>query len=429
LEKPVCSRKNKTVPLQTSEKVVPLQPYQISIVEGANAHLNVLLMKYRIVIPVWKNAAGLERTLPGIPVHRDDLEIVVVNDGADVEVSRIAGKWQKRFFRLGIPLTELKLAIRSGPSVARNRGAMPVIPHYCLHEKVKARIKLATNSTRQHRSNEYQKMPEQPIRLTNIHYPAHLQEKKTHADKVPGSFDFTNKSKQHSAGYRKIQRRSCPDTNASSPEWLIFLDDDLALPCGWLETMEMQTKHYDYICGDVVMGKGPCETDLEKLIRISTFRFTDYFAKQSYGPSGFLMVRRAIFEKIGGFDERLTACEDVILGQEIKQAGGKMYMLEWLTAVHSPKTLQQLIRDKIKYANGKHRLRELYTGQYGNSGIAKWKALMFPVVFVWKMLHSPSNKLRKECNLPFFRFLWAFLRFQLISCHVALRVLPNTVRR
>jgi GT2 family glycosyltransferase len=61
-------------------------------------------------------------------------------------------------------------------------------------------------------------------------------------------------------------------------------------------------------------------------------------------PSGNLVIRRAAFETIGGFDTRLESCEDVDLCRRIREAGGTLVSADTLRSVHhgDPRTLRAL---------------------------------------------------------------------------------------
>src|SRR5262245_34844832 len=61
-------------------------------------------------------------------------------------------------------------------------------------------------------------------------------------------------------------------------------------------------------------------------------------------PSGNLVIRRVVFEQIGGFDKELEACEDVDLCQRIVRGGGRLVSSDRLSSVHKgdPPTLRAL---------------------------------------------------------------------------------------
>jgi hypothetical protein len=57
-----------------------------------------------------------------------------------------------------------------------------------------------------------------------------------------------------------------------------------------------------------------------------------------------LVIRRGLFEKLGGFDVTLETCEDVDLCQRLRQAGGRLISDDALRSVHfgDPRTLKAL---------------------------------------------------------------------------------------
>lgn len=65
--------------------------------------------------------------------------------------------------------------------------------------------------------------------------------------------------------------------------------------------------------------------------------------------SGNLIVRRRTFEQVGGFDERLDACEDVDLCRRIREAGGTIVSDPRFESVHygDPESLSALFKGEL----------------------------------------------------------------------------------
>jgi len=65
--------------------------------------------------------------------------------------------------------------------------------------------------------------------------------------------------------------------------------------------------------------------------------------------SGNLAIRRALFESIGGFDERMTTCEDVDLCARLRARGGRIVSDSRLRSVHygDPATLRAVFRSEL----------------------------------------------------------------------------------
>jgi GT2 family glycosyltransferase len=82
----------------------------------------------------------------------------------------------------------------------------------------------------------------------------------------------------------------------------------------------------------------------------------------SWLGSGNLAVRRSAFEKVGGFDDSLTACEDVDLCNRLRLAGHRIVADPDLRSVHfgDPRTLRALFLGELW--RGRDNLRVTFSG-------------------------------------------------------------------
>jgi GT2 family glycosyltransferase len=82
----------------------------------------------------------------------------------------------------------------------------------------------------------------------------------------------------------------------------------------------------------------------------------------SWLGSGNLAIKRAVFEKIGGFDASLTACEDVDLCNRVRMAGGRIVADPRLRSIHfgDPTTLRALFYGELW--RGRDNLRVTFRG-------------------------------------------------------------------
>ena len=78
--------------------------------------------------------------------------------------------------------------------------------------------------------------------------------------------------------------------------------------------------------------------------------------------SGNFAIKRAVFDKIGGFDATLTACEDVDLCNRIRLAGGRIIADPKLSSIHfgDPRTLKALFLGELW--RGRDNLRVTFNG-------------------------------------------------------------------
>ena len=81
--------------------------------------------------------------------------------------------------------------------------------------------------------------------------------------------------------------------------------------------------------------------------------YADYEGEVDPTSSG-AMYRREVFEKIGYFDEKFDACEDVDFNYRVKQAGFKSWLSPKLTVFYYPRsTLQSLWKQMNRYGMGR----------------------------------------------------------------------------
>lgn len=66
-------------------------------------------------------------------------------------------------------------------------------------------------------------------------------------------------------------------------------------------------------------------------------------------PSGNLVVRKAVFERIGGFDTSLESCEDVDLCRRLRESGGRLIATDAMRSVHhgDPRSLRALFMAEL----------------------------------------------------------------------------------
>jgi cellulose synthase/poly-beta-1,6-N-acetylglucosamine synthase-like glycosyltransferase len=92
----------------------------------------------------------------------------------------------------------------------------------------------------------------------------------------------------------------------------------------------------------------------------------------SWLGAGNLAVRAAAFRSIGGFDEALTACEDVDLCQRLRMAGGRIVSEPLMGSVHfgDPATLAALFRGELWRGRNSLRVSLRSGGMAALAGIA-----------------------------------------------------------
>jgi succinoglycan biosynthesis protein ExoA len=84
-----------------------------------------------------------------------------------------------------------------------------------------------------------------------------------------------------------------------------------------------------------------------------------YSSKEGFVPAKSVAVayRRWVFERVGGFDERFDACEDVELNHRIDRAGLRCFFTPDAAVHYAPRnSLTGLFRQLVRYGRGRVRL-------------------------------------------------------------------------
>lgn len=200
-------------------------------------------------------------------------------------------------------------------------------------------------------------------------------------------------------------------------EWLVFFDDGMEIPEDWLEKAMDYAEDYDYVAFNVKIKPRIGEGPVEKLFRISIFRFESLLREESFCGTGGLIVKKGLFEQVGGFNEQLLIAEDLAFGKEVKRANGKQIFVSTVKLWHEPKSLQKFIKERERKISQEIYLREKFkskgyvTPKKKNS--IKYKSIQ--VIF-------GKHPLRNESDLSFFKFFYAYVGFHFIIFLLKLKV-------
>ncbi len=96
--------------------------------------------------------------------------------------------------------------------------------------------------------------------------------------------------------------------------------------------------------------------------------------------SGNLAIKRSVFEKVGGFDASLTACEDVDLCNRVRVTGGRIVADPRLRSIHfgDPRTLSALFFGELW--RGRDNLRVTFRGP---KSLRHFRSALIPVGELW----------------------------------------------
>jgi hypothetical protein len=137
----------------------------------------------------------------------------------------------------------------------------------------------------------------------------------------------------------------------SSADWLVFLDDDVRLNPGWGDALRALVDDPD--AGDLIGGRIGSQHPRNWFSQAAE----DFVVRHREYPEGWylaaahLLVRRAGFEQLGGFDTRFAyGAEDWDLCRRAHAAGLMVGVTDAMSVAHAnPRTWRQLRRKAEQY--------------------------------------------------------------------------------
>jgi cellulose synthase/poly-beta-1,6-N-acetylglucosamine synthase-like glycosyltransferase len=173
---------------------------------------------------------------------------------------------------------------------------------------------------------------------------------------------------------------------SASGDYLAFVDADHGIAPSWIAAA------VDAMADSKVAGAGalclapPAATSVQRMYGVLRGR-TRGRSDTTWLGSGNLVVRRHVFEQLGGFDESLETCEDVDLCQRILAAGWRLVADERLENIHygDPATLGAVFtserwrgRDNLKVS-----LRRV-------QALRDWPSIVLPVIGALSLILFPA---------------------------------------
>jgi GT2 family glycosyltransferase len=153
---------------------------------------------------------------------------------------------------------------------------------------------------------------------------------------------------------------------ATTADKLLFLDADCVPDPGWAEALSRCLDEHALAGGPVIVEGGTTPTArFDALWRLKN---EETIATQGWTGSGNLAIRRALFEELGGFDERFRhAGEDVDL---CLRAGRLAFCAEALVRHPAATTPRQLLARAFRHGYGSTQLHHRHDGRIGRQD---WK--------------------------------------------------------
>lgn len=127
----------------------------------------------------------------------------------------------------------------------------------------------------------------------------------------------------HSPETDTISRLRNTGVRHSEGKYLAFLDADVRLAKNWLEQVQSLLQSTDYILVSAIQTNSDNAPPLERIRTALTNSGQDSEVK--FLPGRNLFLRRADFERVGGFPEHLATCEDYYFTDKISHLGRLFY--------------------------------------------------------------------------------------------------------
>ena len=151
----------------------------------------------------------------------------------------------------------------------------------------------------------------------------------------------------------------------ANAKFIAFVDADISVPMEWAETGAALLNTYDYVGGAVKIDETKLRSLADYYEYLTAFDNEMNLKKKHYIPTANLFVQAAVFEKLGGFDERLQSGGDVEFGNRVFESGEfSMSYSENLYVFHPPRGYRSLVEKYIRVKMGTTKLAELYPERF-----------------------------------------------------------------
>lgn len=163
---------------------------------------------------------------------------------------------------------------------------------------------------------------------------------------------------------------------------LAFVDADVRLPEGWLDRLTGHFADARVVAVAPRVRSGPApglagllEQQLSALDLGGAAGEVEQGSRLSYVPSTVLLVRREVFEELGGFDERLQVGEDVDLVWRLSRVGVVRYDPEVEVVHGARRSLRASLGRRREYGTSAGPLDLRHPGQVRHLVLSPWTAL------------------------------------------------------
>ena len=163
-------------------------------------------------------------------------------------------------------------------------------------------------------------------------------------------------------------------------EMIAFLDADVRVSRRWYSQLRENSRHYDILAGRIRMELGPRPSLAQWYQAVSYFP-RQHAEREELLTTANLVVRRSVFETLGGFDRRLRSAGDYEFSLRAKKSEHfRIGYLEGMEVLHPCRDLHQLLASAERAFYGQRNLLELYGPRVlpAAKGISSLTKLLMP---------------------------------------------------
>lgn len=136
---------------------------------------------------------------------------------------------------------------------------------------------------------------------------------------------------------------------------LCFIDADMWVDSNWLSSIKsILDNNKDIKClGYKIKVMAKKNNVISRFSKFISFRTKEFVFKNFFIVTAALVVKKEVFEEIGGFDERLYSCEDREFGRRCYEKGYQLYYSEDIVSYHPALiNIKQLFKKHFWYGRG-----------------------------------------------------------------------------
>jgi glycosyltransferase involved in cell wall biosynthesis len=156
---------------------------------------------------------------------------------------------------------------------------------------------------------------------------------------------------------------------------LAFIDTDMTVNRDWIRkgATDLMEKEIDYLgCRVEIYTKKRKPNTWEVYHQRTGFPIKVYMEKDGFAGAGCIFVRKAVFEEIGLFDDRLKSNGDREFGNRVRDAGFRMYYSHDNVMWHPARSsLFSLYKKIVRTSTGWFNLHLLYPDRYERVGFVR----------------------------------------------------------